>query len=148
MDDREALVELWKGTGGRITERRSYEWKIAFGLWTAQLLTIGLLFSNSGEFSHNHWGFLTAYLVAGLLLTGLHAHYVFCFIVKRNEFESSLARAYEADLHAELGGSISWNTKTQFEDAPARRWYNPANGFSVGVTLFLAVVGPIAVGFL
>jgi hypothetical protein len=111
MDEKEVLVELWKGTGLRVRDRRSYEWKIAFGLWTAELLTIGLLFSNSNKFDRNNWFFIASYLVGGLLLTALHAYYVFRFIVRRNEYESLLARAYEADLHAELGGSISQETK-------------------------------------
>jgi hypothetical protein len=147
MDDEDALVELWKGTGARVTERRSYEWKIAFGLWTAQLLTVGLLFNNASEFDRNNWLFLGLYLGAGLLLTALHACYVFGFVVGRNKYESELARAYERDLHAALGTSISWNTKTWFEKAPAQL-YNSANFLSVGVTIFLALVGPIAIAFL
>jgi len=34
----DALLRLWTGAQARITERRSYEWKISISLWAIQLL--------------------------------------------------------------------------------------------------------------
>jgi hypothetical protein len=161
IDENEVLVELWKGTGARITERRSYEWKIAFGLWTAQLLAIGFTLSNIGKVE-NRAAFGWLYLLAGLVLSGLHAYYVLGFIVPGNEYESSLARRYEADLHDKLD-SVSKDTRRKFNDTPAERRrekrrqkckkpsrvpYTSANWFAVAVTVFLALIGPLAVAFM
>jgi hypothetical protein len=153
VDDKEVLLELWKGTGARVVERRSYEWKIAFGLWAAQLTTLSVLLLNSNKLDLDRDWFWAMYLGAGLMLTGLHAIYVLKFIRYGNHRDSTLARAYEADLHSALGDAISASTKTTFKRTPqasdpATPPYTAANWFAIGVTGFLSVVAPVAVAAL
>ena len=89
-----ALLDLWKGSGARITERRSYEWKIAFGVWGAQLAAMGVLLAHSSNI-HSRLLLFSVYLAGGVVVAALHAMYVGRFVSIRNKEDSKQAKYYE-----------------------------------------------------
>lgn len=49
-------IALWENTAQRRYDRRSYEWKIAFGMWAALLLATQLVVKNATVFDDlNKW---------------------------------------------------------------------------------------------
>jgi hypothetical protein len=114
----EFLLELWKGTTARRSERRSYEWKIAFGLWASLLLTAQLVASKgsaiasglpSSEAGWVRWGSLL--LVALIVLA--HAVYLIGAALGYNQ-DRKTALHYEGKL-AELLGASKGDEKTKCE---------------------------------
>jgi len=151
----ETLLELWKGTGARITERRSYEWKIAFGVWGALLVTLGEVITHSQSFrsgSIPHLG--DDFQMGGIALTTIHAVYVLGFVWFRNKKDSRTAIHYENQILKTLTVppvppvtskwrmtrwllNQSWSSSIPAMAVPL---------FQVGITGFLAVIiGPAAI---
>lgn len=132
-----ALLQLWKGTRERIAERRSYEWKIAFGVWAAQLLAMGELITHS-ESIRRAWLLFAFYLGAGIIVFVLHWTYLRRFVKVRSEEEGERAKGYEeAAANLVLGAPLDLELSEGTGD-----W---AHTFELGVTFALAVIGPIAV---
>ena len=138
----QALLTLWSGTGRRITERRGYEWKIAFGIWGAQLASIGLLLEHRSDIGRS---FSWVYLIASLVLVGLHAGYVMGFIRVNNRKDAELGKAYEREITTRIhaGDDIAARLSESKSATAPLSW---AHAFSAGVTFVLAVAGPFAVG--
>jgi hypothetical protein len=133
-----ALLELWKGSAARVTERRSYEWKIAFGVWTAQLVTLGELIAHNSDI-HSRWPLFGVYLAGGVVVAALHAIYVGRFVSTRNKEDSNQAKYYEKEA-AKL---IIGKEFTLLPTSPkASKW---SQIFEVGVTTVLAAIGPVAI---
>ena len=131
-----ALLDLWRGTGARISERRNYEWKIAFGVWAAQLGAMAELLS------HNHPptpGWLSGpYLGAGIAVAVLHLLYLFQFVGPQNKRDATIAVGYERAVLSELQLEIKI-------DGPYTGPGDWARLFEIGVTSLLAVIGPLAI---
>jgi hypothetical protein len=152
--DREAvpaLLELWKGTSDRTVERRAFEWKIAFGIWAAQLATIALLIQHHEDLGlADRTDFSDEYLFAGVALAGLHALYLIGFIRVRNARDARIGVQYERAIIAALGVTIELEAPAVNVSEPwFKRWWwtgwSFAQLFEVGVSGFLAYVGPAAI---
>jgi hypothetical protein len=132
-----ALLELWRGTLERIAERRSYEWKIAFGVWAAQLLAMGELITHSSSI-RRAWLLFGFYLAAGTVIVVLHWVYLRRFMKVRTNEEGTRARLYEEEAAKRvLGAPLT----IAVADGPG----TAAHYFELGVTLALAVIGPVAI---
>ena len=95
----DALLELWKGTGARITERRSYEWKLAFGIWGVQLVALWQLLSHNNLFSQRAlYTLASLYGAMGLFLTVAHGIYVFGSIRNYNNKDSDRRGKIEKEI--------------------------------------------------
>ena len=134
-DDLPFLIDLWKQAGVRITERRSYEWKIAFGVWASQLAAMGFLLSKRANL-HLSTSFWWEYLVAGAVLSVLHVLYVFGFVRVRNRSDANVGKSYERIIQEAIGVDVT---------LPGSPSFNFAILFEVGVTFFLAFIGPLAI---
>jgi len=153
-DDQKAakLIELWNGTSARIVERRSYEWKIAFGVWGAQLVAMGVLLAHSNDV-RLRWFLFVVYLLGGLIIGALHASYVWCFVRVRNKEDACQAKVYEKAVVKCLFDDLQIDDlqiddlqiddlqKVDTNDGPSVWSWR----FEVGVTLVLAVLGPVAI---
>lgn len=143
----DALLELWQRTGARITERRSYEWKIAFGVWGAMLVAMGEVLTHSKDlrtsaFAGDHWGLsFWIYLSAGLSVAALHAFYAFGYVRTQNHKDSLAAKHYEKALTDAIGIRESPLINDSLAKAPLKAAFY----FEAGITLFLAVMGPLIV---
>ncbi len=98
----EILLRLWDGTKQRAVERRSIEWKVAFGVWAAELGAIALVLNNAAKLRdlQSHW---CAFAAVGFIIVVLHSCYVFCFVREHNASDSKIAKAYERSILAIVG---------------------------------------------
>lgn len=91
----DAIVELWKQPWQRISERRSYEWRVAFTLWTALAAFIGLVVT--GRLSAPRQALVWAIKIIGLIVCVLHAWYL-CGLGKAHDTDRHIAIHYERIL--------------------------------------------------
>ncbi len=149
----DALLTLWQGAGARLTDRRNYEWKIAFGVWGAQLVAMGELLThitNANRTQLHHMSLFWGYLGTGLILAVLHAWYVIAFVRDRNYRDLTLAVRYEQRV-LELLGEDKVICVPDPRIRANRKWWKakaplaPSHVFEAGLTAFLAVIGPLAV---
>jgi len=133
------LLEAWKQTGARRTERRSYEWKIAFGMWAALLLSAQLVASRGAEVApsiDNHG--LVRVLAAVTLTLIVLAHLVYLVGVGTG-YSQDLERAleYEGQLSQLIGASKPKGNARGFSPRRPLFWVSAFQWF---VTLALAML--------
>lgn len=131
----DTLLELWRETSARKSRRQAYEWKVNFGIWVAQLAVIGILLAN--EKTLWSW-FSVAYIVAGVVLALLHFFYLGWFVRTHTHSDTQTAKDYENHIRHLIA-------LDQLPGAPEKAPWTLSVPFQAGVTLFLAVMGPIAI---
>jgi hypothetical protein len=140
----DALIELWRGTGARITERRSYEWKIAFGVWGAQLIAMGVLLAHvtpTNKSSLHDWWFFAIYLGGGAVVALLHTFYTVGFVRTNMRKDTRLAISYERAI----GCLLKTKLEVPVEMVKEKAELSSVHLFSFGMTWFLAILGPVAI---
>ena len=131
----DTLFGLWHETSARKARRQAYEWKVNFGIWVAQLAVLGILLAHQKTL----WSwFSVAYVVSGLALALLHLLYLGWFVRTHTHSDTRTAQDYENHIRQLIA-------LDQLPTAPEKAPWNLLVPFQAGVTLFLAVMGPIAI---
>jgi hypothetical protein len=139
------LLKLAEDAWKCMDSRRTYEWKVAFGIWTALAAFSGLVFR--GEVRVSTLGIVLAWAFFSVLW------YVFTFVWSkglyvRNKFDRDLAEHYWILAEASLGPDArSLRAKKRIEHQYDNMWANWAHRTQITVTTIFVLLAIVSMLF-
>lgn len=130
----DAIATLWKNNWENFNERRKYEWKLAFGIWTAPAIFISRFVFE--EPPRPEIGIKVGACI--LALVAIVAHYLFLWgLLKKENRDIRIMVHYQGFLHTLSGLVLS----PELEYKPKEiRWFTPFRDWSCRTQVAITAV--------
>lgn len=139
----DALLKLADSVWNEMDRRRSFEWKVNFGLWTALALLAGFMFR--AEFNPSAWGRLfVVYVIGAITVVYISVWMLGLQRRSRVNIEAAYSMRRQVDRELRLGTGVFKPRRTHLatvDEIPVREaLLNWSSGPQIFVTVMLALL--------